>query len=98
MVNSYTSISEKSHKYILFNDTRHLVRVWRLQTVSAMLSEKDNPLGSDRSAIPTAKLSASGGTVFNALAEQEQSARDAVTDNVTSATAALAEMKNALQS
>jgi hypothetical protein len=63
-----------------------------------MLSEKDNPLGSDQSAIPTAELSASGGTVFNALAEQEQSARDAVTDNVTSATAALAEMKNALQS
>ena len=63
-----------------------------------MLSEKDNPLGSARSAIPTAELSTSGGVVFNALAEQEQSARDAVTDNVTSATATLAEMENALQS
>ena len=61
-----------------------------------MLSEKDYPLGSDQSAIPTAELSASGGTVFNALAEQEQSARDAVTDNVTSATAVLAEMENAI--
>ena len=65
-----------------------------MQAVLALLSKKDSPSGYPRLAIPTAELSTSGRVVFNALAAQEQSAREAVTDNITFANAALVDAKS----